>query len=177
MLELHNQFITLLGAVKIRYIEESQMLANENKVAALLEFRKFLEQCPADSFVAKYPKDLIAMVDDVLAATSQPASLDAEYGELRALAEKATPGSWTTQCGDEDDLNSSKFKTDFPVRVMAVDDCEHHAIADCSTSSSCRLDYEQADNAAWIAAANPAAILAILDSRAQFHDRHPNHAR
>jgi hypothetical protein len=98
--------------------------------------------------------------------TSQPASLDAEYGELRALAEKATPGPW----------NAKRFGAIVagPFREYANGTAQSQIVACSITFHSQAPEDEperQQDNANFIAAANPAAILSILDRNVQLAKR------
>ncbi len=65
--------------------------------------------------------------------------------KLRAAAEKATPGPWTLIASGHGSV------------VSVGDSTSDHSLADL-----CR-DYRDDDNAAYIVAANPAAIIALLD--------------
>lgn len=82
------------------------MLANENRI-----LRDALQKLAV-------PGNVIAQ--EALAATSQPASLDAEYGELRALAEKArsTNGKSEAQIDADDDAFSCACGTSVIIRLI-----------------------------------------------------------
>ena len=73
--------------------------------------------------------------------------------ELRQLAEAATPGPWNVD-------------KDFPKKVMANDYC----IALLHDYAEDNRDDTGAVNAAYIAAANPTAILALLDDLDQTNE-------
>lgn len=94
-----------------------------------------------DRIAARMPDSIMSRIaTQALAATSQPTSQDAEYGELRALAEKASKDGW----------NRGTFGQ------LGVQDSSY-MLSDA--------------DAQYIAAANPQAILAILNSRAQLVER------
>jgi hypothetical protein len=85
-----------------------------------------------------------------------------ELTELKRLAEAATAGPWATRPGDGALDGRSKFETKQHVLVYAEDDCDTHPIADASCNHTCRMPEEQEDNAAFIAAANPATVLDLI---------------
>lgn len=63
-----------------------------------------------------------------------------------------TPGPWTVQDFNADDLQSpSRFEG--PVVVYAESDCDIHPVADCSCNHTCRAADEAQANARLIAAA------------------------
>lgn len=82
--------------------------------------------------------------------------------ELKRLAEAATPGPWVARPGDGALDGRSKFETKRHVLIYAEDDCDTHPIADASCNHTCRMPEEQEDNAAFIAAANPATVLSLI---------------
>ena len=82
--------------------------------------------------------------------------------ELKRLAEAATPGPWVARPGDGALDGRSRFETKRHVLIYAEDDCDTHPIADASCNHTCRMPEEQEDNAAFIAAANPATVLDLI---------------
>lgn len=82
---------------------------------------------------------------------------DLDLKALRAAAEAATPGPWRVESMRPSTLG-----------IETVWSAGMHDIADCSKAAglpySTRVPAEQIEaNAAFIAAANPAAVLALLD--------------
>lgn len=81
---------------------------------------------------------------------------------LEALAASATPGPWSVADADGGMLDGPRFVGNGETCVFADEDCPSHPIADCSCNSSCRVDYEQEANAAFIAACDPAVIVRLI---------------
>lgn len=81
---------------------------------------------------------------------------------LEKLADEATPGPWTTDSGDGPLDDNAKFQSNAQVLIYSDEDCDIHPVADASCNHSCRTEDEQAANAAFIAAANPATIKALI---------------
>lgn len=62
---------------------------------------------------------------------------DEDIAKLEEALAKATPGPWTVERRDATDLDGQRYETEGPALVMALDDCEHHPVADCSANHSC----------------------------------------
>ena len=78
-------------------------------------------------------------------------SAKAPREDLRRLLAMATPGPWTTDGENRDDLQKPyRFG---PQVVYAAGDCDVHPIADCSCNHTCRDEEQAADNGKLIAAA------------------------
>jgi hypothetical protein len=75
---------------------------------------------------------------------------------LRELAERATPGPW--EQGEKLERSGWDHR-----RFVYCDDATGGRVADCSTAGAFIDDATRIANAAYIAAANPAAIIPILD--------------
>lgn len=87
-----------------------------------------------------------------------------DYAELRKLAEEATAGEWSAECGDGTREGGPKFPTGAKVMVYSESDCDLHPIADFSCNHTCRPDWDQEANAKYVAAASPKALIQILDT-------------
>lgn len=57
---------------------------------------------------------------------------------------------WRLEHGDGEMDLRARFPSESRVLIMSDNDCEHHPIADCSCNFSCRAQYEQEANAAFI---------------------------
>lgn len=90
-------------------------------------------------------------------------STELDLDALEALARAATPGEWKAWPGNGDFDLAARFESESKVLVVSPDDCQEHPIADCSCNHSCRMDDEQQANAAFIAAANPNTVLALIE--------------
>lgn len=64
---------------------------------------------------------------------------------------KWTPGPWVVVDASDFELDKSRFKNG-AFQVMS-NDCDNHAVADCSCNHTCRMDWECKANAHLIAAA------------------------
>jgi len=113
--------------------------------------------------VAQHQQSLIDAKRELDASLAAPAPIQsAEVAELRRLAEAATPGEWTTM------FDNYVILADHAGRKLGgstnpTEDYEEFAFKICTTD--CKYLSNRA-NAQYIAAANPAAILRLLDKLA-----------
>lgn len=88
---------------------------------------------------------------------------------IEALATAATPGPWTLDDTNYDDLQRpTRFAG--PVVIYADSDCDIHPVADCSCNHTCREEEAQRSNATFIAAARtdiPALLTALRERDAE----------
>lgn len=89
------------------------------------------------------------------AAKTTPEALDC----LEAMLRKATRGPWSTS---DDNYRDPHYRGNGAIWVFSELDCDTHPIADCSCNHTCRMEWDQQDNAAFIAAADPPTVLALI---------------
>ena len=90
---------------------------------------------------------------------TETATIDLD--QLQKLADAATPGPWTVSAENPPINHQPHYPDNGAIWVYADEDCDIHPIADCSCNHTCRM-FEQEYNAAFIAAANPTTILALI---------------
>jgi len=94
---------------------------------------------------------------------TEAAKMTEKYADLRSLAEAATPGPWDTLGGNR----VRAIKGDFAVPIFeSLAPVDWHKKKNLTHKVMCAAYANEVNNASFIAAANPTAVLALLDERA-----------
>lgn len=84
--------------------------------------------------------------------------------ELRALAERATPGPWEVKWDTDEDYGGRPYR--YPANIQSVETKSY--IFDGYQIGADGSDYNGPNDAAYIAAAHPARIIELLDENATY---------
>lgn len=87
---------------------------------------------------------------------------ESQIRDLEEKARKATPGPWVN--------NTDGFVVGFMVGNSGIDGEDYHVSAQISSDRMCDSETDAKNDAAYIAAANPATVLKLIESRQELRD-------